>query len=197
MPNRFYLIFEAAAAPLSISFLSMNAYPQDGNVRIEWKVENENGIKNYLVEYSSDGIHFSNIGVEKPKNGVANSYAFIHHQPKTGNNFYRIEVIKTNGEVEYEKVVKVCLPESMPAIRIYPNPVTGSIIKLQFRNQPSGKYYFNLYNSIGQKMFSKEFNYEGGNSIQSLRPGKNFIQGIYHLEIIKPTGDRRTLKVWK
>ena len=197
MPNRFYLVFRTAAAPLAILFSSMNAYPQDENVRVEWKVGNESGIKNYQVEYSFDGIHFSNIGIVNPQNEVVNMYEFIHYQPKPGNNFYRIRINKINGEVEYKNVVKVWMPESTSSIEVYPNPVQNGIIELQFVDQPFGKYGFNLYNSIGQKIFSKEINCESRNSIQSLQPDKNFIQGIYHLEIIKPNGDKKAIKVRK
>src|SRR6185437_9578583 len=56
MPDRFYLVFRATTVRAVFSFTSMTVHPQDDNVKIEWKVENENGIKNYQVEYSSDGV---------------------------------------------------------------------------------------------------------------------------------------------
>ncbi|MEO8821495.1 MAG: hypothetical protein ABI374_11675, partial [Ginsengibacter sp.] len=195
-PQRFYLVFRASVR-LSLSFLSINAYPKDGNVLIAWEVENENDIENYQVECSADGINFSNIGIINAKDGPVNGYEFIHAQPKAGDNFYRLRINKIDGKVEYKKVVKVWIPESTSSIEIYPNPVQNGVIEIQFINQSAGKYYFNLYNSIGQKMFSKEINCEGGNFIQSIRPGKAFIQGIYQLEILKPNGDKKTLKVWK
>lgn len=195
-PQRFYLIFKVPVAP-SASFLSFNIYPKDGNVRIVWEIENENDIENYQVEYSADGINFSNIGIINAKDGPVNGYEFIHAQPKAGDNFYRLRINKSDGKVEYKKVVKVWIPESVSSIEIYPNPVQGEVIELQFTNQSSGKYGLNLYNSIGQKVFSKEVNYSGGNSIQLIRPGKSFIRGIYNLEIVKPNGDKKTLKVWK
>jgi len=197
MQDRFYLAFRATSGPAVFSFSSMNVHPQDENVKIGWKVENENGIKNYQVEYSSDGINFSNIGTVSSQNEISNSYEFIHYQPKPGNNFYRIRINKLNGEVEYKKTVKVWIPEPISFIEVYPNPVQNGVVEIQFRSQPFGKYGFNLYNSIGQKIFSKEMNYDGGNSIQLIKPDRNFIYGIYHLEILKPNGDKKVIKVWK
>jgi hypothetical protein len=195
--NRFYLVFRAAAGPVAVSVVSMNAYPKDGNVFIEWKTENESDVKNYEVEYSKDGIHFSKTGMVNSKEGLSNSYLFIHHEAQKGNNFYRIKINKSNGGVEYEKVIKVFISEHSPSIKIYPNPVKEGIIKVQFINQPKGKYRFSLFNSIGQKIATKEIMYPGGEGLQTFKPNVDFIQGVYNLEILKPNGDIKTLKVLK
>src|SRR6185437_7702461 len=122
MPDRFYLVFRATTVRAVFSFSSMTVHPQDDNVKIEWKVENENGIKNYQVEYSSDGVNFSNIGIVNSQNKISNNYEFIHYQSKPGNNFYRNGINKLNGEVEYNKMIKIWIPESASFIEVYPNP---------------------------------------------------------------------------
>lgn len=195
--NRFYIVFRAAAAPLSVSFLSINAYPKDGNVRIEWEVENENDVKNYEVEYSTDGIHFSKLGTIPSLNTLANNYSFVHQQPLPGTGYYRLMINKLNGETGYKKILKVYIPEPATLIGVYPNPVEDGIIKLKFINQPIGKYRFNLFNSIGQRIATKDIIYEGGDILQTFKPDVDFIQGIYNLEILRPNGDIKTLKVWK
>ena len=193
-PNRFYLIFRASS-PLDISFLSMNAYPKKGNILIDWKTENENDVKNYEVEYSPDGIHFSDIGFLEAKNEKVNNYEFIHLSPSTGNNFYRIRVNKVNGEVEYKRVVKVWIPESKSSIGVFPNPIQNGIIRLQFNKHPFGKYVLNLYNSIGQKIFSQQIFFEGESLVQSINPGKKFLRGMYNLEIIDPNEETTILQI--
>ncbi len=196
-PDRFFLVFCAAAGPIAVSFLSITAYPKDGNVWIEWEVENENDVKNYEVEYSKDGIHFSQTGIVNSKKELSNSYLFIHSDFQKGNNFYRIKINKLNGDVEYKKVVKIMITDHLPSIKIYPNPVREDVIQVQFVNQSKGKYRFSLFNSIGQRVATKEFTYEGGDALQNFKPGFLFIRGIYNLEIVKPGGDITTLRVLK
>ena len=193
-PNRFYLIFRAAT-PLDISFLSMNAYPKEGNVLIAWKTENENEVKNYGVEYSPDGINFSEIGSVIAKNEKENNYEFFHLLPSAGNNFYRIRINKINGEVEYKRVLKVWMPESKSSIGVFPNPIQNGIITLKFNNQSSGKYVLSLFNSMGQKIFSNEIFFKEGGRLEPVSPGKGFIRGIYNLEIVNPKGKRTILKI--
>ncbi len=160
---------------------------------IEWEVENENEVKDYGVEYSTDGIHFSTIGVISSGNPAGN-YSFVHVHPEARIGFYRIRIDKLNGESEYKRVIKVTMRGFIAGIHIYPNPFRQGIIDLRFVNQPLGKYRFNLYNILGQKMFSEELNYSGEAAL-ALKGMKNFSAGIYQLEIIKPTGERTLLKM--
>ncbi len=192
-PDRFYLVFGAAAGPLAVSFVSMNAYPKNGNVFINWQVENENDVKDYQLEYSVDGIRFKQIAVISRGN-FGGKYNFVHEQPNSSIAFYRIKINKINGESEYEKVIKVTMPGFVAGIRIYPNPIEQTFIHLQFIKQPFGKYRFNLYNTLGQNLHSEELIYKGEAAL-SIKTMKNLSAGIYQLEIIKPTGERILLKI--
>jgi hypothetical protein len=192
-PDRFYLVFRATAGPLGVSLISMNAFSKNGNVSIEWKVENEHDVKNYEVEYSIDGTHFSNIGVVSNGN-PAGQYYFLHQKPGAGIAYYRIKINKINGESEYKKVVRVSIPDCIQGIHVYPNPIRQGVINLQFVKQPLGNYCFNLYNILGQSELSEVVNYKG-EDLLSLKTLKNLSVGIYELEIIKPNGERATLKI--
>ena len=172
----------------------MNAHLKNENVLIEWKVENEKEIKNYEVEYSADGIHFTVIGEVSASDVFIKNYNFVHFQPLAGDAFYRIKINKINGESEYQKVLKVVIPSKISAIHIYPNPVQGHVINLQFVKQPLGKYRFVLHNSLAQKVLSKEITYSGETYL-SLNCSRILTAGVYQLEIIKPNGEIESLKV--
>jgi hypothetical protein len=193
IPDRFYLIFRATA-PVAVSFVSMNAIKKDENVRIDWKVEHENDVKDYEIEFSTDGIHFSKIGVV-PRGNFDGKYTFVHEYPDLETGFYRIKINKVDGKAEYKKVVKVIAPAMKADIQIFPNPIQQKIVRLRFVKQPLGKYQFNLYNAVGQKMASEKLPYKGEATL-SLKIIKNIdAAGIYQLEIIKPNGERKLLKI--
>lgn len=192
--NRFFLILKPAPAKAVVPF-SINAYRKDVNVILEWQNQNTGDIKEYEIEHSIDGIHFSLIKIIGA-NGGSSQYNFLHNQPENGNNYYRIKRVKIDGKIEYSEIVKVIMPDFFIGINVYPNPVNEKI-NLQFINQVAGKYRVSLFNSIGQLMFFKEINYSGGNGMQTIYLQKNTPKGIYNLEIIKPNGAKIFLKVGK
>jgi hypothetical protein len=193
--NRFFFVLKRSAAKAIVPF-SINAYRKDVNVILEWQNQNATDIKEYQVEHSADGIHFSLIKI-MPANSSSVQYNFIHNQPVNGNNYYRINKVGIDGKTEYSEIAKVIMPEFFAGINVYPNPVKGGTINLQFIKQIAGKYRLSLFNSIGQLMFLKEINYYGGNGVQTIHVHKNIPQGIYNLQIIKPGGEKISLKVRK
>ncbi|HEU5052820.1 MAG TPA: T9SS type A sorting domain-containing protein, partial [Hanamia sp.] len=192
--ERFYLVFRAAEGPLPVTLISMNGKFKDQNVIIEWQVQNETeNVKEYELAYSNDGIQFSKIGVVAAGN-PSGMYRFISDQTKWGSGFYRLTGRSLNDEIQFEKVIKINLPEIKRGISIYPNPVVNNQINLQIEGQEIGKYYFILFNMAGQTVFSKQVNYTG-ERILNLKMERNLSDGIYQLEIINPAGERAHLKL--
>src|SRR6185437_9700202 len=58
--NRFRIVFSQLST-LPVTFTSVKAYLQNQNINVEWKVDNEQNIKQYEVEKSVDGNHFTNL----------------------------------------------------------------------------------------------------------------------------------------
>jgi hypothetical protein len=193
--NRFFLVLKRAAAK-AITPFSINVYRKDVNIILEWQSQDATNIKEFQVEHSVDGIHFSLIKII-PVNSSLGQYSFLHNQPVNGNNYYRIKKVGIDGKIEYSEIVNIIMPELFTGITVYPNPVKAGKINLQFIKQPAGKYRFSLFNSIGQLLFFKEINYPGGNSIQTIYVQKDTPDGIYHLQIIKPGREKIFLKVRK
>ena len=194
--NRFYIVFRTSS-PLNISFLSMNVIQKQKSVLITWKTNTDADVKNYKLEHSTDGIHFAEIGCINAGTGKANNYEFLDLNPATGNNFYRLSVIKINGEIQYNDIKKIIIAGVESSIKVYPNPIQQGVIQLQFINQSSGIYLLNLFDLVGDKKFSKKILVEHGNSSQIITLKKEIANGIYTLEIIKPDGSKSVLKIEK
>ncbi|MGN6800736.1 MAG: hypothetical protein ACTHJN_02455 [Ginsengibacter sp.] len=194
-PKRFYLVFkEVEAGPLALSLISMNGKVQNDNLIIEWQVENETeNVKEYEIAYSKDGIHFSKIGVVAAGN-LSGNYYFLSNQTEIRSGFYRIKALTQTDKIEFEKVIKINIPEGQNGISIYPNPVVTNEIRIQMYGQKIGKYHFILFNMAGQNIFSKEVNYTGERML-NLKMKKHLNAGIYQLEIIKPSGEKTSLKL--
>ncbi len=68
-------------------------------------------------------------------------------------------------------------------INIYPNPVQGKMLNLQLYNLPEGKYSVQLFNSLGQQVFSKTIQHPGGSFTQTLGLSRNVAKGSYQVQV--------------
>jgi hypothetical protein len=115
--------------------------------------------------------------------------------PVSGNNYYRIRSVSQDGKYEYTKVVVVKIVKGNSGIRVYPNPVTGGFIGVEFKNMADGIYKATLLNAAGQMMLSKLINHAAGTSMENVTPDYKLAAGIYQLEVTAPDKSKTILKV--
>ncbi|MEP7144651.1 MAG: hypothetical protein ABI707_17345 [Ferruginibacter sp.] len=193
--NRFRILFKVAA-PLPVTCKSISAKQQAENIAVDWIVENEINISKYEVERSSDGINFKKVNITKAMGtGRTMDYKWIDQNPLTSNNYYRVRSISPDGKYDYSKTVMVKFAIDYAGIQITPNPVTGDMIGVAFKNMPEGIYETRLLNALGQTLLTKQINHTTGNSPERIRPGNKLVAGIYELGLIKPDHSIITVKV--
>lgn len=195
--NRFKIVFQKDLSTLPVTISSIEAYQQNKDIAVEWKVENEINMLKYDVEKSTDGIVFAPVNTTNIMGGnnAYNTYSWLDFNAIQGNNFYRIKSYDLSGEVKYSAVVKVAIAESTSDFAIYPNPIIGNVINLVMGNQTAGEYQVKLTNIIGQLIFAKTIQNNGGNSNQSLKTETKLIPGVYQLEITGKDNSHHTQKV--
>jgi hypothetical protein len=183
-PTRFKIVFKPAVV-LPVTFTTVKAYQQNENIDVEWTVENELNILKYDVEKSTDGTTFTSVSTTavNGNNNPANAYKWIDTKAVSGNNFYRVKWYDLNGTAKYSQQVNVIIERKIIPFTVHPNPVLGSIIHLQFANQPAGKYKFRLINSSGQLIWSTELFVSAGSTTQELKTGSYLPSGQYTLQI--------------
>ncbi|MEO6732237.1 MAG: T9SS type A sorting domain-containing protein [Ferruginibacter sp.] len=189
--NRFRIIYQTtlAQAPLPVTFTSVKGYELNNKISIDWKVEREINVQSYEIEKSVNGTDFSKVNSTAVTglNSALNSYSWIDDNPINGNNFYRIKSVDRDGSNKYSLIIKVTtLKYGARSISIYPNPITGNTINLQFTNQPMGLYYVRLLNNSGQVVYSKNLTINSGNISQTLVMNKHLSGGLYQLEVKAP-----------
>jgi len=189
--NRFKIVYvtNIAAAVLPVTFASVKGFEINKKIAIEWKVENEINIKKYEVERSSNGLDFnmlSSITVSGFKNDH-NSYSWIDNQRLSGNSFYRIKSVDMDGTIKFSVIVKFTTGATgQGTITIYPNPIQGNIINLQFTSQTTGLYQLRLINNNGQVVYAGILPVNSPNSSQTIMTNTKLSCGIYQLEIKAP-----------
>lgn len=108
--------------PLPDNSIIFNVFIQLSNVLLNWTFGNETIYQYYQVERASKaGIYnpiSSEIFIQESDN---QTYTFTDHSPGKGSYFYRLKLVKWNGDAVYS-VVKSIQFDEKPDIRVYPNP---------------------------------------------------------------------------
>ncbi|RYZ52047.1 MAG: hypothetical protein EOP49_10435, partial [Sphingobacteriales bacterium] len=91
--------------PLGTQVSNIEAVNVNNQNKIIWNSATEKAGDVHEVERSLDGISFSKLAMVKG-NGIASAYTYWDKQPKTGWNYYRLKLIRTDNEISYSKVVK-------------------------------------------------------------------------------------------
>ena len=96
-------------------------------VMVAWDLEKVPGNFGFAVQRSADGEHFDNIAVmqQAQEDGV-HHYAFADYFPKSGNAFYRLEVLKDGQHYMYSNSERVARFGKANFI-VYPNPMSDFI----------------------------------------------------------------------
>lgn len=112
----------SGSAVLPIKLLSFQATLAGNDAQLEWKAERDDQSKEFVVEHSTDGAHFTAIGtVAVAANAGAHTYSFAHASPGNGNHYYRLQLVDLNGHAVYSMIRRVQV-STRENLRVYPNP---------------------------------------------------------------------------
>jgi hypothetical protein len=197
----FFFVFGDTTYLIPVRFVDINALAQANHTLVQWQVADQSGIATYVVQKSTDDIHFTTIG-QVPATASL-SYNYTDASPAAGYNYYKIESIANSGSADYSSVASVQYGSgantSDAFIAISPNPVTGSSIGIKMSDViPSGVYVVSLTNAAGQNIYNTNISHVAGNGIETITPTTPLEPGTYYLSLsgLSSTGnDRYSLKV--
>lgn len=112
-----------AFIPLPLKLTSFTAVKSGTAVAVAWKTAQEENTRLFRVQRSADGVHFTDLG---ELNAAGNStteqnYNYTDRLPLTGNNYYRLQTINTDGSADYSAIVLVRFGKEKE-LQLYPNP---------------------------------------------------------------------------
>jgi hypothetical protein len=191
--NRFRIIF-TAAAPLPVRFVSITAEKNANGINLNWKVAEQLNVKQYEVERSVDGRQFYKAGIVAAisNTSTALSYQFTDNSNTSVTGFYRIKSVDHDGSVKYSSIVKVNAAAAGGNFTVLSNPVSGNIINLQFKNQPTGIYTIDLINAGAVKVVSRSISYAGGTRNECINLPGTVSSGVYWLRITTALNETET-----
>jgi hypothetical protein len=154
-----------------------------GEAQLQWTTAQEVNTSNFEVEWSADGIQFSNIAVLRAAGNSSQflEYRYTHKLPVDGNNYYRLRMNDKDGRFTYSPVIKLNVSIHSVAVAAFPNPVTD-VLQLQVSANKNETVVFHLFGADGKIVASKAVTLvTGGNrfswNLRAVAPGHYFIFG--------------------
>jgi hypothetical protein len=166
--------------PLSLVLFTGTA-THTAQVQLQWKTAQEINTKDFEVEWSTDGLHFTKIGV-LPSGGNSTqelSHNYLHKMPADGANYYRLKMQDIDGRFTYSPIIKIIVTTNGVSVTAFPNPVIN-YLQLEIKAAKNETIVITLHSADGKIIASKQFAVTKGSNLlnwhlQSVSAGSYFI----------------------
>lgn len=172
------------ALPVELAEFKATA-TEDESVRTSWTTFTEINTSFFGVEYSEDGIGFSEFArvAAAGESKLPRHYSMLHQHGVIGNNYYRLRMVDRDGSAEYSKVVVARLYNHHDPV-VYPNPAFDRWVIDFSKTESEISRVIDLFDLSGKKRLSLTTGSE--RVITMSREGLS--NGVYLLRITSPRG---------
>jgi hypothetical protein len=117
---------------LPLAWVDFSAQLQGSSVLLQWKTASEQNTKDFIIEYSTNGTDWKQIGdiAAAGNSSTTLTYSFVHSSPANGINYYRIRQRDIDGNYSYSSVRTVTISSFTSHLSILGNPVTNGMLEL-------------------------------------------------------------------
>ena len=176
-------LYQVGGYALPVSIENMSVTYDNKLITVNWQSALELNTANFIIQHSTNGISFTDIGTVKAIGGGANSYGFTDNNPANGINYYRLQSIDKDGSSSYSKVVSVNFGNNQ-SFSIVPNPAKD-FATISF-NKAVDKATIAVYDITGKQVIKQSLNGSANNyklNTQSLK------SGLYVIKVNTATGN--------
>jgi hypothetical protein len=121
------------AAALPIKLASFEGKATGSSNTLSWTSESEINGEKYVIQTSSNGEGFYDMGTVKSKASNGNSttslkYTFIDENPKNQTQYYRLKMVDLDGTFSLSDIITIERSKStLQIVNVKPNPTSGLI----------------------------------------------------------------------
>lgn len=140
------------SAPLPVTLLSFSGYFNNGTVFLNWTTASESNNDYFIIEKSTDGINFSQVGMV-PGSGTTNdeiTYNFTDIEKMPGVIYYRLTQVDFDGSETQFNVISIMVGVA-GKMDVYPNPSSGIFTIIV----TDGLQKIEITSMTGQMLYSK------------------------------------------
>jgi hypothetical protein len=130
--SEFWICNQAPIQPANSipALLSFTAVKSGSTALLQWSASHDQTLRQYVVEKSTDSIHFNDIDSLPPLSDTNSVHSYQYTDPglTPGTTWYQLRLIDINGNATYSPVRSVVVTGDGGVITIYPNPATDGTL---------------------------------------------------------------------
>jgi hypothetical protein len=110
-------------APLPVKLVAFSAVKENGIAKITWQTIEEKNNDYYVIERSTDGIHFEHVTTVKGNRNSSSliTYNEYDYSPYAGISYYKLKQVDLDGSFTYSSIAAIQFNNETDWV-IYPNP---------------------------------------------------------------------------
>ncbi len=117
----------SSAAILPVRLLEFTATAKGRSAELAWKSDGEINSKHFVVQHSTNGTQFEDLGIVATNNAAGvHKYGYTHATLPEGTHYYRLKMVDQNDAFTYSEIRRVRM-SSQQTMGVYPNPANRLI----------------------------------------------------------------------
>lgn len=170
--------------PVNLSLFKAVCENDNISAKIHWTTESEQETDYFIVDKSSDGINFEELGTVNAHGNTTSvyNYELIDENARTAEiNYYRLRSIDFNGTINELGSTTISCNSSEIGISAFPNPA-NSVISVVFNSEPKQEISSLTIKDINGKLI-KVVSHQKSNGKLVQIDIATFAPGVYTIEI--------------
>lgn len=144
-----FTITDNGSTALPVNLLSFKAQLiKQGKVLLDWRVKDEVGMKQYVVERSTDAKLFAPLGTITSLG--KERYSLIDPLPAEGINYYRLMMLESSGLTTYSHIAVIDINDGK-SLHVSPNPVTRDLT-IEVSGEHSNQAMIDIFDLTGNRV---------------------------------------------
>ncbi len=170
---------------LPVGLTSFNGTQANDHINLNWLVATESELANYIVERSTDGLHFIEVGTVLALNQNNAAYSFIDNVGAVaGTVYYRLKAIEKNGNNKVSAIISFKLSRlGIMAMSLYPNPARNYFV-VAVDAAKQGTAIIRVLDIAGKAILSKTTSVATGRNAITFEQAGRLSAGTYNVQVI-------------
>ncbi|WP_205513579.1 T9SS type A sorting domain-containing protein [Longitalea arenae] len=180
------IVYDPACSVLGNNRITVTGSLNNGLVNLDWSVTSNKSIKNFTIERSTDGVHYTAAGEQHADPKLTYSAYKATDEVfgvRSSRIYYRIKATGYNGEVQYSKAVELSLTVNALSMKLTPNPVKNTLF-INIASQADKDVQVFIYDITGNLVRSTNTHVQKGFSTIKMNDFDTWAKGMYTVKVV-------------
>ncbi len=197
--STFEYFIMSGGSTLPVKLVYFIGEKEANSVKLYWQTATEISSSHFIIERSSDGVHFETIGQVSAAGNSTEvlNYEFADSKPYSGNNYYRLRQFDYDGANELFHTIAVNFNNGLAQLQFKASPtLVDENAAFSFNSELGGDYTIALYDEIGNELNKIFISAAKGNNKLNFSFSE-YSSGYYVVQLISSASESQQIKLLK